>query len=356
MDEQLSFIETQFPVSKISKESYKERRAGSAQTLTPFGKWWGRKPTILVRAAILGCLLPSSNDSQKDRDCFLALLTMDNDGLSLRKKKRISIKDMYAVISNSSSLSKKYLTYFINNNGKIELVDNEKRDEIEDAVFDTLTYDQKLAYCVRPEEVNKIPASSWKMINEHYGTHADNIRDFITETSKSRFNNAATIGDCFCGGGSIPFEAARIGCRSIGSDLNPIAALLTWSAIKLSSLSQKQIREIASVQNNIYKNAQKKIDRINIETNKDGTRDFAYLYCVEAKCPECGADVPLASTWVIGKGTRTVAKLEIDGKKINISVKMNASKEEMEEAENSGTVVKNGLRCPCCGKIRVNHF
>jgi hypothetical protein len=47
----LSFIEVQFPVSKLSKESYKERKAGASQTLTPLGKWWGRKPLVLVAAA-----------------------------------------------------------------------------------------------------------------------------------------------------------------------------------------------------------------------------------------------------------------------------------------------------------------
>lgn len=34
-----SFIESQFPVSKISKESYKERKAGGGQILTGVGKW-----------------------------------------------------------------------------------------------------------------------------------------------------------------------------------------------------------------------------------------------------------------------------------------------------------------------------
>ena len=42
-----SFIEAQFPVSKVSKESYKERKATNSQTLTGLGKWWGRKPLIL---------------------------------------------------------------------------------------------------------------------------------------------------------------------------------------------------------------------------------------------------------------------------------------------------------------------
>ncbi len=39
-----AFIETQFPVSKLSKECYKERKAVAGQTLTGLGKWWGRKP------------------------------------------------------------------------------------------------------------------------------------------------------------------------------------------------------------------------------------------------------------------------------------------------------------------------
>ena len=55
-----TFIETQFPVSLISKESYKERKAGAGQTLTGLGKWWGRKPLILIRASILGMLMPAS--------------------------------------------------------------------------------------------------------------------------------------------------------------------------------------------------------------------------------------------------------------------------------------------------------
>lgn len=61
-----SFIEVQFPVSKVSKESYKERKANLGQTLTGLGKWWGRKPLVLVRAAILGLLMPASKDAKKE--------------------------------------------------------------------------------------------------------------------------------------------------------------------------------------------------------------------------------------------------------------------------------------------------
>ena len=83
---QKSFIEVQFPISKLSTESYKERKANYSQTLTGLGKWWGRKPLILVRATILGLLMPSSDNPRKDREIFLKILTMDEEGLWQRKK------------------------------------------------------------------------------------------------------------------------------------------------------------------------------------------------------------------------------------------------------------------------------
>ena len=81
---QPSFIETRFPVSNVSKEGYKERRAAQGQTLTQLGRWWGRKPLIRVRAAIPGLLLPPTDNPQKDREVFLKLLTMDYEGMWAR--------------------------------------------------------------------------------------------------------------------------------------------------------------------------------------------------------------------------------------------------------------------------------
>ena len=74
------FIETQFPIARLSAESYKERKAEDGQTLTRLGKWWGRKPLILVRASVVGMLMPASDNPKKDREIFLKILTMDDDG------------------------------------------------------------------------------------------------------------------------------------------------------------------------------------------------------------------------------------------------------------------------------------
>jgi putative DNA methylase len=39
--------------------------------------------------------------------------------------------------------------------------------------------------------------------------------------------NAPPVYDPFCGGGSIPLEAQRLGLRACGSDLNPVAVLIS---------------------------------------------------------------------------------------------------------------------------------
>jgi putative DNA methylase len=220
------FIETQFPVSKLSKESYKERKAVAGQTLTGLGKWWGRKPLVMVRAVILGLLLTATNDPKRDREIFLKLMTMDEDGLWRRKRKSIPAAELYARLAISERQK-----YFVSESGKVKFkkgVTAEEKEALQHQVFNALSYDEKLNYCDRPEQIDGPSPEAWKEINAHLGTHASSLQELVKELGKRRFGHVPRVGDAFCGGGSVPFEAARIGCEAYGSDLNPVAALLTW--------------------------------------------------------------------------------------------------------------------------------
>ena len=104
------FMEHQFPVAKVSMESYKERKANYSQTLTGLGKWWGRKPLVMIRAALLGLLLPVSADPVKDREVFLKLMTMDEEGLLRRKDKSIPQKRLLEELKKmSADIQNQYL-------------------------------------------------------------------------------------------------------------------------------------------------------------------------------------------------------------------------------------------------------
>src|SRR3546814_16944152 len=62
-----ALIERLWPSQKLSVEAQKERKAGSSQILTSLGAYWkGRKPLLLVRAFILGSLLPATADPKSE--------------------------------------------------------------------------------------------------------------------------------------------------------------------------------------------------------------------------------------------------------------------------------------------------
>ncbi len=158
-----SFIETQFPVSKISKESYKERKANYSQTLTGLGKWWGRKPLILVRATILGLLLPVSDDPKCDREIFLKTLTMDDEGLWQRKSKAISLKEIHLRLKAAER--EQWFSHEQTGTVKYKKrIKPEQKEELHRLVFNRLSYDEKLEYCDRPEQIEGPSAPAWRKL------------------------------------------------------------------------------------------------------------------------------------------------------------------------------------------------
>ena len=343
-----AFIEAQFPVSKISKESYKERMANNGQTLTGLGKWWGRKPLILARAAIVGCLMPASDNPQMDKEIFLKIMTMDEKGLELRKEKKFSAKELYDIVCSNQKLNK-YKSFFDYSFGTPKLLKGASRSEIEIAAFNSLGYDDKLAMCKRPEHVEITDENTWQAINRHLNTSAHSLPELVYQLSIQKYGHNVRIGDCFCGGGSIPFEAARVGCDTYAADLNPIAGLLTWAAMNVCGSTPEVIEQIQDFQERVYNKLSDKIDTLSVEKNELGDSAVSFLYCSETRCPECGFLVPLAPSWIIGKRTRTVAVLKENAEWFDIEVVMDASDNELSEAAN-GTVTGKGMRCPHCGK------
>ncbi len=306
-DTMTTFIETQFPVSKLSKESYKERKANYSQTLTGLGKWWGRKPLIMVRAAILGLLLPASANPKRDREIFLMLLTMDPEGLWRRKTKAIPLAALFARLRPDERAD-----WFDPNAPKPKYrlgTSTEDKTSLQRLVFERMGYDEKLVYCDRPEQIEGPSEAAWEAINAHLGTDARSLPELVRALGERRFGHVPRVGDAFCGGGSVPFEAARIGCEAYGSDLNPVAALLTWGALNIVGGGEALAKQVRGAQEQVYAAVDRQITDWRIEHNDLGWRADAYLYCTETRCPECGWMVPLAPSRVIGEKTMTIARL-----------------------------------------------
>jgi putative DNA methylase len=300
-----SFIETQFPVSKLSKESYKERTGHLTQTLTGLGKWWGRKPLVLVRAVIFGLLLPASDNPKHDRQIFLKVMTMDDEGLVQRKSKTIPPDVVYHYLQESDRV--KYFDLELSEIKPTLRKDLSKEEKVilQETVFGRLTYDEKLDYCDRPEQIVGPSAAAWEEINAHLKTNAYSLTELVQQLGERQFGRVPRIGDAFAGGGSVPFEAARLGCDAYGSDLNPVAALLTWAALNIVGGGEAVSEQIAAAQQQLADAVDRQVTEWGIEHNQQGWRADAFFYCNQVTCPECGWEVPLAASWVIGNSRST---------------------------------------------------
>ncbi|MGH7066949.1 MAG: DUF1156 domain-containing protein [Acetobacteraceae bacterium] len=305
-----SFIERQFPVGRLSAEAYKERKANVGQTLTALGSYWkGRKPLILARAVVLGCLLPATEDAAGDLDIFLKLMAMDDAAFGRRfDGGAAAFARLFP--ANAGLVAEQRGRRVV---WRDDLPESERQAPIGEA-FASLPYAERLKHVRRPEECDEaeLLAPIWRDVNRHLGTAAQSVPELVEQLGIARFGHRPKVADTFCGGGSIPFEAARMGCDVYASDLNPIACMLTWGAFNIIGASKEKRAEIERAQKEVAAAVDAEITRLGIEHDAQGNRAKAYLYCLETRCPKTGWMVPMAPSWVISKTRNVVAKLVPD--------------------------------------------
>ena len=378
-----ALIEKVFPAQKISAEAQKERKANLGQTLTGLGSYWkGRKPLIMARAIVLASLLPVTDDLEADLDIFEKIMGIDDDAFG-RREPKLKASDVASKVKLKNPW--KFFDYTI---GKNKTYDAPDTDEIKNLSFPIdltqyprlsirwkrniddacrhkllaeamrdLSYEEKVGLCKRPEECSPdiLYGPIWEEVNQHFsflGIEAHSHEELVKQFGILRYGHLPRVGDTFCGGGSIPFEAARLGCDVYASDLNPVACMLTWGALNIIGASSEKRTEIERVQQEVAKAVDKEITKLRIEHNERGDRAKAYLYCLETRCPESGWMVPMAPSWVISMRRNVYAKLIPDygQKRFNIEIVSGANNEEMKEAE-QGTVQNGQLVCELDGKI-----
>ena len=167
-------IEVDLPLDDINRESAREKsiRHGHPSTLHI---WWARRPLAACRAVIFASLVddPSS--------CPEEFTTPE-----LQREERERLHNII-----------RRLVVWENSNDENTLV--EARYEIARSVA---------------RSNNEPPPGPGEVLTY--------LRD-----------QAQPLYDPFCGGGSIPLEAQRLGLKAVGSDLNPVAVLITKALIEL---------------------------------------------------------------------------------------------------------------------------
>lgn len=182
--------------------------------------------------------------------------------------------------------------------------------------------------------------------------------------------------DPFCGGGSIPLEAARLGLKACASDLNPVAVLITKALIEIPPKFaghgpvNPAAREDKGLVARVWSGAQglaedvryygkwmraeadRRIGRlypkVKLPREHGGGEAtvIAWLWGRTVKCPNpaCGGMVTLTNKWHLSvkKGKEAHIEPVVSGRTYTFKVKSGGTVEE-------GTVNRRGARCLCCG-------
>jgi len=196
------------------------------------------------------------------------------------------------------------------------------------------------------------------------------------EILKSTGGNIPPFYDPFCGGGSIPLEAQRLGLDSYASDLNPVAVLITKALIEIPPKFANMPPVNPDVRNNLdFKNGWKGASGLAEDVRYYGKlmRDeafkrighlypkvklpkeygggeatvIAWIWCRTVKCPNpaCGAEMPLTSKfWLSSKrGTKAWIEPVVNKNEVEFVVKTGSG------TAKDGTVNRSGAKCICCG-------
>ena len=328
-----ALIEKAWPTAKISAETQKERKAVQGQTLTGLGSYWkGRKPLILTRACVLAALMPATNDLERDVEIFEKLMGMSDETFGRRYEGGPTafvklFPDHALEVADDTGRSWVW---------RDDLDARERQRRIARA-FGELSYGQRIEKVKRPEELaeRELLNGIWDEVNAHLKTNARSLSELVEQLGIMRFGRRPLLADTFSGSGSIPFEAARVGCDVIASDLNPIACMLSWASFNIVGASPERHAEIVREMRQIANRVDSTITDMGIEHDAEGNRAKLYLYCVEVRCPRTGWMVPVSPTWMISKKRNTIARLVPDhaSKRYDIEILNGVTDAEVEAAE-----------------------
>ena len=211
----------------------------------------------------------------------------------------------------------------------------------------------------------------WKNVN-----NLDVLEEAKKEIRKSVGKEMPMLLDPFCGGGSIPLEAQRLGLKVSASDLNPVATIITKAMIEIypkfsgndainpGSLENTGIKDshgvggiISDIEyyaKLINNDAQKKIGNLYPKINNNNVIAWIWARTVECSNPACGAEIPLVKSFQLhnDKGNKIIINPKIDEKTKKVLFEIKKGKNNPLGSTINGKVGAKCLLCPHTTKMK----
>ncbi len=321
-------IEVDLPLDDINRESAREKsiRHGHPSTLH---LWWARRPLAACRAVIFA-----------------------------------------SMVDDPSSCPEEFPT---------EEAQGVERDRLHEIIKRLVVWENASNEEILAEARLEIARSVARARAETAPTEPDEVLRYLGKS-------ALPIYDPFCGGGSIPLEAQRLGLKAVGSDLNPVAVLITKALIELppkfagrppvnpdadrmgmtvgKGRKKQQVpwRGAAGLADDIRYYGkwmrEQAVERIGhlypkaIDDNGKPLTVIAWLWARTVPCPNpaCGIAMPLMRTFQVSKkrGNEHWTKPVVDHSKGLVSFVV---QDHDGGAPDGGTVNRNGATCVACGSV-----
>lgn len=238
-------IEVDLPIKRISAHARREKsiRHGHISTLHI---WWARRPLAACRAVLCAALWPDPADP----------LCPDK----FKKEAALLMKE-----------------FRDKRGGRSRKLDDplELRSVLLDFIADFADWDNSS--------------------NSDFLSISRRLTNISSETFGSPTGIRPLVFDPFAGGGSIPFEAMRIGADVFASDLNPVATLLNKVLIEYIPKYKEKLPEVVEKWGRwIEDEAKKRLSEFYPKLT-GGASPIFYLWARTIKCtgPGCGVEIPL---------------------------------------------------------------
>lgn len=224
-------IEVALPLEAINRESAREKsiRHGHPSTLH---LWWARRPLAACRAVLFSSLVddPSSDPQFRKPDG-----SVDEERAGEKRAELFTLIEELVKWENSNNPK-------VIDAARAEIARCVASRKIEtgELAKETVVWDERPAAAGnlkgKPHPKGPLPREAGGVVLTAYEmslgggiarlAKPDAVNAFLAE-------HAPPVLDPFCGGGSIPLEAQRLGLRAFGSDLNPVPVLITKALIEI---------------------------------------------------------------------------------------------------------------------------
>lgn len=429
MTQPKKLIEVAMPIREVSAESMRDNKLRHGNIRT-FHLWFARRPLPTCRAVVFASLVPDPLDEH----CPKAF----RDAVEVLLGKKTNVGDPYEPYKNipwtsaldpmDDNLRNRLLMFIGKFHPKYLLNETAgKKTEPKEQLspFSLIKWESRndpkvigkarqLIWVAHNSRDNVTGAKAEALIAEHdahyaaiteaedalYGTTDRHLPSAKVQKLEVQLHTAIEaylermpkVFDPFAGGGAIPLEAARLGCRSYGNDLNPVAHIIQRGSLEFPQLFGKPItlrkeEFIKRYGQTTWENQPQELklgadnptDAIRIPNrlsfdveyyskklltsaesviggkypqDKEGKKPVVYYWARVATCsnPSCRAEVPLLRTFQLcDTPTKQVCLVwSAEGTQIRFEVKQGSSDQV------AFVQTRKTLFCPCCNNTTAN--